>query len=102
MRDPIDVSQEMKDAGLCYRPPDPNDPKYIKAKHLCNAFDLDANTETSCGNLELVIQCRDCAALFQLNPESIAMAMIIQASIWDYYKYVASSHCTKCKEKNEH
>jgi len=53
------------------------------------------------GNLCLGIFCRDCDAQFELNHESIAMAILTDADIWDYVRYVQNSRCTICFPKDK-
>lgn len=53
------------------------------------------------GNLVLYIACTDCNAEYELNHESIACAMLTNACIWEYIKFVQNSTCPVCKPKKE-
>jgi hypothetical protein len=53
------------------------------------------------GNLVLVIICNDCNSQFELNPESIAMCLAVDGTIWDYIKYVQNSKCRVCKKEEK-
>jgi hypothetical protein len=51
------------------------------------------------GSLTLQIYCEKCEKTFELNPASIAIHLAVNASIWDYIKWVQLSDCSNCKEK---
>ena len=51
------------------------------------------------GPLELIIRCGECSALYALNPDAIAIAIITGANIKDYIKFVQTSFCSACGAK---
>lgn len=50
------------------------------------------------GDLCLVIACRKCNAMFELNHQAVAMAWITGASFMEYVSYVQSSKCSECNK----
>lgn len=52
------------------------------------------------GPLRLGIFCNDCGAQFDLNRDSAALAMLMNASFLEYVRYVQNSECLACKDKN--
>lgn len=59
---------------------------------------LSEKSDFSDGDLLLEIVCKRCDARYAINPESIAMALIVGGTIWDYIKYVQHSKCEKCND----
>lgn len=49
------------------------------------------------GNLCLGIFCTDCNAQFEINAQAIVIAVMTNATIWDYIKFVQNSKCKVCK-----
>lgn len=52
--------------------------------------------EFSKGNLCLIIACTKCMNQFELNNESVVMAIAMKTSFIEYLKYVQNSKCPKC------
>lgn len=65
---------------------------------LQDIIDLSTKEEIT-GDLCLIICCRKCDATFELNTEVIALAMITNASVWDYIKAVQNTKCRVCNSK---
>jgi hypothetical protein len=51
------------------------------------------------GNLCLGIYCTDCGAQFEMNNESVAMAIGLNISLLDYIRYIQNSKCKVCEKK---
>jgi hypothetical protein len=64
-------------------------------KHLDNLAKEPENMEW--GPLRLVISCSICDAMYELNPDTIALHMAMQASLWDYIKSIQLGECENCK-----
>ncbi len=50
------------------------------------------------GNLVLAIYCRDCDAQFEINPETVALALVMKTSVWEYIETIQNSTCRVCKK----
>ena len=61
----------------------------------------DEKEDFSDGDLILIIACIKCHEKFEINPLSISMAMMTNASIWDYIKYVQHSKCSVCNPNKD-
>ena len=53
------------------------------------------------GPLTLGIMCTECNAHYELSKESVAMAVLTQATFLDYIRFVQTSACPNC-EKTQH
>jgi len=54
------------------------------------------------GPLTLIITCCNCNSMFEINRESIAIAIMTNVSLMDYIRYVQNSKCPECnKEKDD-
>jgi hypothetical protein len=53
------------------------------------------------GPLTLVVGCNNCGSYFGLNNESVALAVITHITFLDYLRWIQSSVCPSCKQKNE-
>lgn len=54
------------------------------------------------GPLTLGIFCTKCNAQYELGREGAAMAMITNCSFAEYLRWVQSSSCIKCGNKDDH
>lgn len=57
-------------------------------------------SDFSDGDLMMAIICTKCEAMYELNPDSIAVALMTNATIWDYIEYVQHSKCRVCEEND--
>lgn len=53
------------------------------------------------GDLCLAIYCTKCNAQFELNKESIVMAIATNCTVWDYVKWVQGSKCSVCNKEQQ-
>ena len=53
------------------------------------------------GSLTLCIVCCNCEAQYVLNKESVAVAIMSNASFIDYLKWIQSSECVKCTGEDQ-
>ena len=51
------------------------------------------------GDLTLIISCSKCGENFELNRESVVMAIGLDTSFIDYLRWVQSSKCSVCNIK---
>lgn len=51
------------------------------------------------GPLTLVIRCINCGSYFDLNNESLAMAIMSNTTFIDYLRWIQISDCPLCKIK---
>lgn len=48
------------------------------------------------GDLTLIVACTKCDANFELNKESVVMAIMNETSFIEYLRWIQSSKCLKC------
>jgi hypothetical protein len=53
------------------------------------------------GDLVLVIACTKCHAQYELNPESVAMAIGMGIQFIEYVRFVQSSKCRVCEDRQK-
>lgn len=70
----------------------------LNMQSIIDLLDNEKKEDFSDGDLILVITCRKCDAMFEINAQSIAIAMMTNASIWEYIKYVQHSKCRVCNK----
>jgi len=53
------------------------------------------------GDLTLIILCSKCHAKYELNPESVVMAIGLNTPFIEYLRFVQSSKCRVCNKQDE-
>lgn len=57
--------------------------------------------EEAKGDLVLLIGCTKCDAIFELNKEALAIALVTGESILGYINYIQQSKCRICEGKDK-
>lgn len=52
------------------------------------------------GPLTLTITCCNCNALFEINRESIVMAIVMKTPFIEFFKFVQNGNCSNCGDIN--
>ncbi len=71
----------------------------INKKDILDLMDDDKKEDFTQGDLVLIICCRKCDAQFELNPDAIAVALMTNATVWDYIKSVQLGKCRECNKE---
>ncbi|HEY3527456.1 MAG TPA: hypothetical protein VGK47_14770 [Nitrososphaeraceae archaeon] len=53
------------------------------------------------GDLTLIICCYKCHTKYELNPESVVMAIGLNTPFIEYLRWIQSSKCPNCNKKKD-
>lgn len=52
------------------------------------------------GPLTLIVTCTKCDSNFELNKETVVLAMVMETTFIDYLRWIQSSKCSSCGEND--